>query len=83
MIPYNLLISYRKILLFLVDSINFDVIMGTSRIEKEGKPTATPAALNIDVILTAQARRLNTIVVTNNVRHLASFVDARPWRQID
>lgn len=47
-----------------------------------GRPTADPAALDCDVIIAAQAELLGAIVVTENARHLALFVDARHWRDI-
>ena len=55
---------------------------------QRGKPTADPAALDVDVILAAQAQLLReatgdeVVVATDNVRHLAQFVDARRWQEI-
>jgi hypothetical protein len=50
-------------------------------------PRQPAGALDADVILAAQA--LNAmevgspiVVATTNVRHLARFVDARPWQDI-
>jgi predicted nucleic acid-binding protein len=54
-----------------------------------GRPTAAPAALDADVILAAQAQMIaevagdTVIVATENARHLAQFVDARRWQEID
>ena len=50
-------------------------------------PTAPPDALDGDVILAAQvvlSTGLGDIatVATDNVGHLARFVDAQPWEQI-
>jgi predicted nucleic acid-binding protein len=60
-----------------------------------GRPTASPDALDGDMILIAQARAaalqfadLNrvapriTIIATANVAHLALFADAREWQTI-
>ena len=41
-----------------------------------------PRELNADVILAAQAIRLGATVATDNVGHLAQFVEARPWSTI-
>ncbi|MCC7369396.1 MAG: nucleic acid-binding protein [Chloroflexi bacterium] len=55
---------------------------------RTGLPTADPAALDIDVILAAQVRLFSeeigqpVIVVTTNARHLARFVEARSWQEI-
>ena len=49
---------------------------------QQGYPTADPQALDGDVILAAQALTLHGIVATDNVGHLARFVDARPWQEI-
>jgi predicted nucleic acid-binding protein len=56
-----------------------------------GKGTADPKELDGDAILAAQALRLvevsgqndyEVVVATDNVGHLALWVDARPWGQI-
>ena len=54
---------------------------------QRGRPTASDAALDADMILCAQAvlagGESDTIVVaTTNVGHLSLFVDARHWRNI-
>lgn len=54
---------------------------------RRGRPTASPDALDGDVILAAQALVAAgpggvVTVATDNVGHLAQFVDARPWDQI-
>ena len=56
-------------------------------IRRKGTPTASPDALDGDVILAAQALLAAgpgdvVIVATSNVGHLGRFVDARPWDQI-
>jgi predicted nucleic acid-binding protein len=52
-----------------------------------GRPTAEASALDVDVILAAQALTLKAnseiLVVTTNPRHLRPFVDARLWGQIE
>ena len=46
------------------------------------RPGAPPGELDADVILAAQAAAVGAEVATVNVRHLAPFVPARPWREI-
>jgi len=53
----------------------------------QGKPTADNKALDADVILAAQAACLESDegeveIATTNVLHLALFVKAREWREI-
>ena len=58
---------------------------------KAGKPTATPDALDGDVILAAQAYliaeevgdRTPVVVATTNVDHLARFTIAKHWQDIE
>jgi hypothetical protein len=59
-----------------------------SQARKMGKPTASDAALDGDMILSAHAslitgRGHNLTVATTNVKHLALFCDARLWRDIN
>jgi predicted nucleic acid-binding protein len=54
---------------------------------RRGRPTAPDPALDGDVILAAQAHVLvvaghEVIVATDNVKHLAPFVDACEWQNI-
>lgn len=55
---------------------------------RHGKPTAAPDALDVDVILAAQAVEFartderEVIVATSNVRHLGLFVPAARWQDI-
>ena len=51
---------------------------------KKGQPTCDPKELDCDVILAAQALSVSVkaIVATENVKHLARFVDARHWKDI-
>jgi hypothetical protein len=56
-------------------------------VRRRGLPTASPDALDGDVILAAQALMAGgpedtVIVATGNVGHLGRFVDARIWDQI-
>lgn len=50
---------------------------------KRGKGTADPKELDVDVILAAQAHEVGGIVVTENVGHLALFVEAKEWQEIE
>ena len=51
---------------------------------RTGRPTAHPMALDIDVLLAAQALRLDlpAVVATTNPKHLAQFVPAQVWTDI-
>jgi predicted nucleic acid-binding protein len=51
---------------------------------RAGRPTAEAAALDIDVLLAAQALGLGRpgLVVTTNPKHLAQFVQALLWTEI-
>lgn len=56
-------------------------------VRQRGMPTADPQALDIDVILAAQARSLldqstSVVVATMNVGHLSRLVEARHWNEI-
>lgn len=55
-------------------------LWATSR--KTGRSVGDPRELNAGVILAAQAIRLGATVATDNVGHLAQFVEARPWSTI-
>lgn len=54
---------------------------------QQGRPTASGASLDADVILAAQAYVLNqqgdpVLVATSNVAHLSRFVPAQRWQDI-
>ena len=54
---------------------------------KRGKPTASEKALDVDVILAAQAWQLTldgspVIIATTNRKHLAQYVPAEHWKAI-
>jgi predicted nucleic acid-binding protein len=49
---------------------------------RRGTPTADPKELDGDVILAAQALQVGGLVITENVGHLARFVEAKGWREI-
>jgi hypothetical protein len=58
-----------------------------ARSRQEGKPTADAKALDVDVILAAQALSFgapasDVIIVTMNPKHLAQFLTAKDWRSI-
>lgn len=45
----------------------------------KGEPTAVPLALDGDVILAAQVKACNGIVLTTNKKHLSRFVPVADW----
>lgn len=49
---------------------------------QRGQPTADDKALDGDVILAAQAKLIGATIITNNVKHLDQFVDAKRWQDI-
>lgn len=49
---------------------------------QRGQSVADPKELDGDVILAAQARQVGAMVATENVGHLALFVEAKSWRAI-
>jgi predicted nucleic acid-binding protein len=54
-------------------------------VRRRGQPTADSKALDADVILAAQARRMTAaevVVATTNVRHLSRLVDAKLWQDV-
>ncbi len=55
-----------------------------AHVRTAGLPTADIHALDIDVILAAQALSLQVpvVVATDNVAHLSRFVNAEPWQRI-
>lgn len=58
-----------------------------ARARRQGLPSADPKALDIDVLLAAQALSLSLAagrftVATSNVRHLSRFVPADRWQNI-
>ena len=50
---------------------------------RRGRPTAHPSELDCDVILAAQALSVDGIVATDNIGHLAQFVEAKHWWEIE
>jgi predicted nucleic acid-binding protein len=57
-----------------------------ARSRQQGRPTADPKALDIDVIIAAQALSFvageEVTVATTNPKHLAQFVTAKNWNEI-
>jgi len=49
---------------------------------QRGQSVADPKELDGDVILAAQAQQVGAMVATENVGHLALFVEAKSWRAI-
>lgn len=68
-----------------------DVMLRAARLwaeaRRQGMPTASERALDVDVIFAAQAMEFaedgnGVVVATTNPRHLSRFVDAHDWREI-
>jgi predicted nucleic acid-binding protein len=58
-----------------------------AKARQEGKPTADANALDIDVIIAAQALSFaptlgDVVVATTNAKHFSHFVSARHWNEI-
>jgi predicted nucleic acid-binding protein len=55
-----------------------------ARARQAGRPTADAMALDIDVLLAAQALRMGgtPIIATTNQKHLSQFTSARHWTDI-
>ncbi len=53
-----------------------------ARLRAEGKPTESDQALGVDVILAAQALRVDATVVTDNPKHLGRMVDVVAWGDV-
>jgi len=58
-----------------------------ARARQGGQPTADRAALDVDVILAAQALSFgpaasDVVVATTNVKHVSQFVTAADWQEI-
>lgn len=49
---------------------------------RQGKPSADPKALDGDVILAAQALKVNATVITENISHLKLMVAAKNWKEL-
>ena len=53
-----------------------------AEVRLRGLPTAPDTALDVDVILAAQAVSVGGTVVTTNPRHLERFVPAKTWEEL-
>jgi predicted nucleic acid-binding protein len=57
-----------------------------ARARQQGQPAADRAALDVDVILAAQALSFgpapSVIVATTNAKHFSQFVTAKDWQEI-
>ena len=49
---------------------------------RRGRSTGDPRELDGDMILAAQARQVNGTVVTENIGHLALFIEAKSWQEL-
>jgi len=61
--------------------IMLNAAMLWAKARKLGKPTADPKELDGDVILSAQARYADAIIITENIGHLSFFTDAVHWKE--
>jgi predicted nucleic acid-binding protein len=55
-----------------------------ARVRREGRPTASDAALDGDALIAAQAILLgdDVVVATDNISHISRFVTADNWKNI-
>ena len=53
-----------------------------AQLRRKGLPTAVEEALDVDVILAAQALRAQATVVTENARHLGRLVTVARWHDL-
>ena len=58
-----------------------------AKARQKGQPTAEVKAIDVDVIIAAQASTFRAdsaelVVATTNVKHLAQFIVAKHWREI-
>jgi predicted nucleic acid-binding protein len=49
---------------------------------RAGRPTADAASIDGDVLLAAQARAEDAVIVTTNPRHFVLFTEARLWTEV-
>jgi predicted nucleic acid-binding protein len=49
---------------------------------RAGRPTADAASIDGDVLLAAQARAEDAVIVTTNPRHFELFTEARLWTEV-
>lgn len=49
---------------------------------RAGRPTADEASLDGDVLLAAQARAEDAVIVTTNARHFELFANVREWTDV-
>jgi predicted nucleic acid-binding protein len=91
----NLILEQREHSLLRLDNLtnraryfplNTDAIRLAARYwahaRRTGWSVGDPNELNADVIIAAQATLAKALIVTNNVGHLAQFVEALPWTEI-
>lgn len=58
-----------------------------AKARQQGRPTANPKDLDVDVILAAQALSfgpapVDVTIATTNAKHLSQFVSAKDWQEI-
>jgi len=55
-----------------------------ARVRREGRPTASDAALDGDALVAAQAILLgdDVVVATDNINHISRFITADNWKNI-
>lgn len=86
----NRLDEFKRV--FGYEPLTTDVVLRAARLwddaRKQGMPTDAEGALDVNVVLAAQALELaeedeRVVVATTNTRHLARFVDARDRQEIE
>lgn len=58
-----------------------------AEVRRQGRPTSDEKALDIDVILAAQAATLTdagdtVVIATSNIAHISRFAEVSVWRNI-
>lgn len=68
--------------LTLTENVMRDAASLWAQARNEGRPTASPVALDGDVLLAAQALDAGAVVVTDNRRHLEKYCTVADWRTV-
>lgn len=68
--------------LTLTEAVMRDAASLWAQARYEGKPTASPVALDGDVLLAAQAIDAGAVVVTDNRKHITRYCTVADWRTV-